>query len=733
MTDQRIDRRRIWSAQLGGTAAALSAVAFAPMFGRSATAALGDPAFTLSVLVCVLLVTATALALGVWTRMVGVYRLGTGIAVLVVYVALAVAPGPHVFGGPKRLLTTAFPIEPAGPELATVVALVALGGIFAAEAALRTPWPLAPLAGPLTVTIVGVVLSAGAGHQVWWLAPALALVAVALLVTGMRAHLAQGSELVSTPGRPRAMDAHHLLAAPVMAGIAVAVGLAGLAGPDLVRLAGRDQPADVRELVPQPVRPKQDVTPLQLFGALRTGRIRMDLEVTSEVPPRRLRYVTLDRFDGQVWTSGARYIRAGRLLPEPRYDVPTETYEEHVEVVAPGPLGWLVSSGRPVRVSVPDLGVDEATGDVVIPADRPVPDEFTVRSVVPRPSAEQLAAATPVAADNFGDPTLPPEIAVAAQAVQGHVGHRALYELERYFRSRPFVVDESNRPPTGHGLYQIRRLLEDKTGTAEQYASAFAVLARSLGYHARVVVGFLPTRQSDSMSTVSGRNVHAWVEVEFTRIGWVPYDPTPGRAGEPAADDAQGQPRPGESQAPADDPTAAPGAHPDRPEPTDRTGGDRTEALLSWLGSAVAGLVLLVLLSTAAVPVIKAFRRRRRSRLADPDRKAAAAWRDTQERLAESGLRIRTSQTPWEVVAAAEARFTPDPHGALRGLALLHDEAAYAADPITPTLAEAAWHQAGLARRWLAGRLSRIQRLRAAVDPRPLFGRTASNYQRETR
>ena len=71
-------------------------------------------------------------------------------------------------------------------------------------------------------------------------------------------------------------------------------------------------------------------------------------------------------------------------------------------------------------------------------------------------------------------------------------------------------------------------LTESKTGYCQQFATAFAVLARSLGYPTRVVVGFLPgERSAQGRYLVRGTDAHAWPEVYFEGYGWIAFEPTP--------------------------------------------------------------------------------------------------------------------------------------------------------------------------------------------------------------
>jgi hypothetical protein len=78
-------------------------------------------------------------------------------------------------------------------------------------------------------------------------------------------------------------------------------------------------------------------------------------------------------------------------------------------------------------------------------------------------------------------------------------------------------------------------LFADKQGVCEHYASAMVVMLRSLDVPARLATGF----GSGDYNYITGyyevraNDAHAWVEVYFPDHGWVPFDPTPGWAGDP--------------------------------------------------------------------------------------------------------------------------------------------------------------------------------------------------------
>ncbi|WP_276301176.1 transglutaminaseTgpA domain-containing protein [Halorussus lipolyticus] len=73
-------------------------------------------------------------------------------------------------------------------------------------------------------------------------------------------------------------------------------------------------------------------------------------------------------------------------------------------------------------------------------------------------------------------------------------------------------------------------IFEMEQGYCEYFATAMTVMLRSQDIPARYVVGY-STGQKVGANTykVRGMNAHAWVEAYFPQVGWVRFDPTPGR------------------------------------------------------------------------------------------------------------------------------------------------------------------------------------------------------------
>ncbi len=286
--------------------------------------------------------------------------------------------------------------------------------------------------------------------------------------------------------------------------------------------------------------------------------------------------------------------------------------------------------------------------------------------------------------------------------------------------------DDSSDAPPGHSYGALLRMLtgepSEREGYAEQFASAYALLARERGFATRVVVGYLlPEPESDGRYLITEAQAHAWPEVYLVGHGWVVVEPTDlSRIGAPAD--------------PGDDATEPPTESPGREgEPVDASeprvvvddaarstgGGDRLRD-----GAAVGGLVLLGALALVPVAAVvgKAQRRRRRRRAGRPADRVVGAWRETVDRLSEHGVDVGPSATSTEVAARATARFNGSVT-AVGPLASLVAVAVYA--PVEPSddAARQAWEWERTARRELDAVGGTRGWLAARVDPRPLVRR----------
>lgn len=204
----------------------------------------------------------------------------------------------------------------------------------------------------------------------------------------------------------------------------------------------------------------------------------------------------------------------------------------------------------------------------------------------------------------------------------------------------------------------VEFLTVGRTGYCEQYASAMAVMLRTLGVPARVAVGFTGGVEVDGYRSISTSDAHAWVEAWLPGAGWTTFDPTPlagGRGITPpyvleARAEVAGSADPviqddvnlrAADQAPAADPAA--------PEPAAPGTAGPDEAAFSlplWSLATVALLVLLVLGVLAPMALRSRARRVRLSTVATggPDA-ATAAWEEVLAESADRGVPARPSDT----------------------------------------------------------------------------------------
>lgn len=74
------------------------------------------------------------------------------------------------------------------------------------------------------------------------------------------------------------------------------------------------------------------------------------------------------------------------------------------------------------------------------------------------------------------------------------------------------------------GTQSPRETLDRGWGSCRDFAVLFAEAARSLGFGARLVSGYL--YNPDPSSQVDGGSTHAWTEVYLPGPGWITFDPT---------------------------------------------------------------------------------------------------------------------------------------------------------------------------------------------------------------
>jgi hypothetical protein len=314
---------------------------------------------------------------------------------------------------------------------------------------------------------------------------------------------------------------------------------------------------------------------------------------------------------------------------------------------------------------------------------------YQVQSIYPTPTAGQLRSTTVATTDQYPGETqlpadLPPEIEqLAKEWTQGKTSDfDKIKAIQDRLHGTDFSYDKTQTyDPTLESLVQF--LTVDKRGFCEQYASAMAVMLRTLEIPARVATGFTPGHPVDGRPdtySVETSDLHAWVEVPFENYGWLPFEPTPGGMVNPematyltapggticpeTSNDCEGgggpsgsKAHPGQSKGgpvqgreQSDPINTRPNAGVTTTTPPEPSRGVRPLVLAAWLAAAAA-LVL------TAIPLVRWFRRRRTVRRAQREPRALilATYDVFSERAGDLGLGRGPGETPREYRRRIEA------------------------------------------------------------------------------
>ncbi|MEN8098242.1 MAG: transglutaminase-like domain-containing protein [Chloroflexota bacterium] len=99
--------------------------------------------------------------------------------------------------------------------------------------------------------------------------------------------------------------------------------------------------------------------------------------------------------------------------------------------------------------------------------------------------------------------------------------------LTHWLRDNLTYNDNINAPPPGSDPIEYL-LFESREGYCNYYATALAVMLRSIGVPARVVSGYTQGTwvEDGDFYRVFSDDSHAWVEVFFPEYGWLEFEPT---------------------------------------------------------------------------------------------------------------------------------------------------------------------------------------------------------------
>jgi len=165
----------------------------------------------------------------------------------------------------------------------------------------------------------------------------------------------------------------------------------------------------------------------------------------------------------------------------------------------------------------------------------PIADQgYTVTSTLAMVTGEQLRASStdypPEIAERYLQ--LPDELPLrvrelAYQLITDiHNPFDQALAIEHFLRQIPYSIDIPAPPRNRDGVDYF--LFSEQKGFCDYYASAMVVLARAAGIPARIVMGYAPGLYDPSQRryVIVEADAHSWVEIYFSGIGWVEFEPT---------------------------------------------------------------------------------------------------------------------------------------------------------------------------------------------------------------
>lgn len=474
---------------------------------------------------------------------------------------------------------------------------------------------------------------------------------------------------------------------------------------------------------------------LELGRDLQRGPDRPVLEYTStRTTSSYLKLATLDDFSGETWEP--REFPTSNAWREELGEVESTTHRLDLQMLELESRRVPIPARSTAIAGLADWWTWMRPGGTAQLASGSVDGEdYRVDFEVPDLSLEQLRAATTRERVDVAMLRLPrspdlPTIEAIAQEVTANAttDYDRAIALQDWFRSE---FDYSETTPVtenydGNGFEHVVTFLEERSGYCIHFASAMAIMGRTVGLPTRVAVGYAP---ADSMSIRDGsrtwtnrsHDAHAWVEVHFDEIGWITFDPT-ASVGTATSFASELTDTPD-----ADTPDATPTT--DAPDPTTPddvdapTATDETTTEESNSGRWLAVLAIVVAVGGAAPAVARVLRRRVRG--SGP----LAVWREVTDTAIDLRIDVPRTLTVGETVALLEAHGAPSAE--IRALGSAVEQSRYAhrgddrsahrgGDQQVESVAAADVSSRSI-RRGLLGASRRRDRLMASLMPRSLL------------
>ena len=651
--------------------------------------------------------------------------------------------------GWKQLLTITLPVGNYQGLLVPAFVLVLATSVVALTTALRAKRGGLAAIGPLALFVVA--LAFGPDYATLPFVLSLALIVTTFVWLMWRRwyarraavrRLAADARSTDGTGAPVPSD-HRLFGIRTILASAVILAIAGAAGVAGAVFAPPTTPREVaRSTVVQPFDPRDYVSPLAGFRRyLQPATASEVLFSVSGLPEGgRIRIATLDTYDGIVYSVGSEAVtsESGSFTRVPyRFDQSGISGQTVVlDVAVQGYTGvWVPTAGQLESV---DFGgargselrdsfyYNDTAGTAAVIGGLRSGDDYSLEAVLPD-QPDDLAALRPGASVVPAITVLPDETEIVldryVDGVEGE-GERLAAMLdglaaEGYISHG--ISDDEPASRSGHSADRITQLLTDQRmiGDAEQYAVTAALMARQLGFPARVVFGFVPEVNGSGATPVTGASVSAWIEVDTEQYGWVTIDPNP-----PVREIPEEQPEEPTTVSRPQSVIPPQALQPDRqveqtpqePAPDEPEADDGWLAIVVFVATFVGwvALGLAVLVSPFLVIIAAKVRRRRlRRRASTPLARISGGWQEYRDAVVDHGVDLPATATRREV-ALTVGGSQPTV------LAAISDRAVFSPREPSTEEADKVWKAVTELSAGLGAGTTRWQRIKALVSLRSL-------------
>jgi transglutaminase-like putative cysteine protease len=579
----------------------------------------------------------------------------------------------------------------------------------------RSAWRFAiTLIGPVALYLAGILIGTDVPYQAGIRGAVFA--ALALVWLGWRR-----PTITATSTGPNRLRTRKLAGTAIV--VAGAVLLGGSAG--FVFAPPKDERFVLREEIQPPFDPLDYPSPLSGFRHY-TKQAADDVlfTVSGLKTGDTIRLATLDSYTGKLWnvtgpktsTDGSgTFNLVGRTLPDPTFITPvvrkdvTFTIDSYKDFWLPS-VGYPTSldfTGGAAKTATDSLRYNDSTGTAVLMTGLVKGDSYTMTA-----EEQKVIPAEKLAKDPIATVNLPPVVGspdVVTSKAQEFAGKAAtpiaqleairLALVQKGFLSHGRASD-AVASRAGHGVDRISELLErpQMIGDQEQYASAFALMARSYNYPARVVMGFAPKiAEGQNSVQVTGNDVTAWVEVAFDKVGWVAFNPTPKETDIPQAQVPKPQsiPQPQVRQPPRSEKNSDDLLTPVELEKQKKQDKGVLFSLPGWvyiLGLSILIPAVIVFVPMLIIAAAKRRRARRRREAARTEDRVSGAWDELLDRYSELGYSVIGKTTRVHVADDLERQVAQPVM--LRSLAIRADEAVFSGCPVDDQTTERVWTEA---------------------------------------